>query len=212
MKEFKRIPKHIGIIPDGNRRWATSNNLEKHEGYFKGVKAGVKLLEDLIDLGVEEVTFYGFTKDNAKRPKIQTESYIEACLRSIEASEELGANILVVGDTTSKVFPKEALKYLERQEKQGIKVNFLLNYDWQWDLKNIKQSKEKVLNQLHSKNISRIDLIVRWGDRIRLSGFLPVQSVYADFYCISEMWPDYNRNHLVKALKYYENTDITLGG
>ncbi len=212
MKKYKRIPKHIGIIPDGNRRWALNNNLAKHEGYEQGVLAGVTLLKDLIDLGVEEVTFYGFTKDNTKRPKIQTQSYIDACMLSIKETEKLGANILVVGDTTSKLFPSEAKKYTKRNNSDGIKVNFLLNYDWQWDLKNITDEKINVLNQLHSKEISRMDLIIRWGERLRLSGFLPVQSVYSDFYSISKMWPDYNETHLDEALIYYGNTDVTLGG
>ncbi len=212
MQKFKRIPKHIGVIPDGNRRWALSKDLQKHEGYKNGVSSGVELLQNLIDLGVDEVTFYGFTKDNAKRPKIQTSSYIDACMESIKECEKLGANILVVGDDTSKLFPKEAKKYTTRQDKEGIKVNFLLNYDWQWDLKNIKSKNGAIINQLHSKDISKIDLIIRWGDRLRLSGFLPVQSVYSDFYSVDKMWPDYEKNHLEKALIYYENTDVTLGG
>jgi undecaprenyl diphosphate synthase len=63
-----------------------------------------------------------------------------------------------------------------------------------------------------SSDISRIDLIIRWGGGRRLSGFLPIQSVYADFYVLDEMWPDYNSEQVYKALEWYQGQDVTLGG
>lgn len=65
---------------------------------------------------------------------------------------------------------------------------------------------------LNSSDITRIDLIIRWGGRRRLSGFLPVQSVYSDFYIIEDYWPDFKPEHLMQALKWYRHQDITLGG
>ncbi|MFV0520303.1 MAG: undecaprenyl diphosphate synthase family protein [Lachnospirales bacterium] len=212
MKKFSRLPKHIGIIPDGNRRWAVEHNLSKEMGYDKGVEPGVALLEALMELGVEEVTFYGFTKDNTKRNVEQKQAFVKACIKSVERAKKIGANILVVGDNTKNIFPKECEIYLKRDvENKAIKANFLLNYDWQWDLKEIGEG-NKIQNNIKSKDISKIDLIIRWGGRLRLSGFLPIQSVYADFYSIDDMWPDFEINHLYKALEYYEKTDVTLGG
>ncbi len=213
MKKFKRLPSHIGIIPDGNRRWAVGNGLMKHEGYDHGIDVGVILLEELIKLGVSEVTFYGFTKDNTKREKAQKESFVKACVESIKNAEKIGADILVVGDNTKDAFPCECEIFLKRKGREGsIKANFLLNYDWQWDLKGIADGQGKVTESIKSYDISRMDLIIRWGGRLRLSGFLPVQSVYSDFYSIKEMWPDFKVEHLYEALEYYENTDVTLGG
>ena len=63
---FKRLPNHIGIIPDGNRRWALSNNKEKHEGYKYGINPGFELYKICLDYGIKEMTFYGFTQDNTK--------------------------------------------------------------------------------------------------------------------------------------------------
>ena len=63
-----------------------------------------------------------------------------------------------------------------------------------------------------SKEISRVDLIIRWGGRRRLSGFPPIQSVYADFYVVEDYWPDFKSEHFYNALKWYDNQDITLGG
>ena len=65
---------------------------------------------------------------------------------------------------------------------------------------------------IHSSEISRIDLIIRWGGRRRLIGFLPVQSVYSDFYVVNEFWPDFKPEHFYNALDWYNDQDITLGG
>lgn len=213
-KIYKRIPKHIGIIPDGNRRWAVSRELKKEEGYIHGISPGILLVEELIKLGVEEVTFYGFTKDNAKRPKIQTEKYIEACVKSIEEVSKLETSIFVVGDTTSKLFPDVLKKYTQKRitriDNPKIKLNFLINYDWSWDLEGMIEKNDK--NSYLSKEISRIDFIIRWGGRRRLSGFLPIQSVYADFYILDNFWPEFKILDIYEALDFYQNSDVTLGG
>jgi undecaprenyl diphosphate synthase len=69
MEAYKRVPAHIGIIPDGNRRWALSNGFEKKDGYTHGIEPGFRLYEMMLGLGIREATFYGFTKDNNKREK-----------------------------------------------------------------------------------------------------------------------------------------------
>lgn len=65
---------------------------------------------------------------------------------------------------------------------------------------------------LKSQEISRMDLVIRWGGRRRLSGFLPVQSVYSDIYVVEDYWPDFKREHVEEALKWYSVQDVTLGG
>ncbi len=110
-----------------------------------------------------------------------------------------------MGDDTSSQFPEELKPYRQRQGN-GIKVNLLANYGWQWDLSGLRQG------QLQSREISRIDLIVRWGASRRLSGFLPVQSVYADFYVIEDYWPDYQPQHFDQALRWFRQQDRMLRG
>lgn len=212
-----RIPNHIGIIPDGNRRFALSKGLNKEDGYKYGLKPGLELLKSCKNLGIKELTFYGFTVDNTKRPKIQKESFTKACIAAAHILSKEDAELLVVGNTSSKCFPKELLPYtnLTKFGNGGIRVNFLVNYGWQWDLSLLKGScfnDKDIPSSIHSSEISRIDLIIRWGGRCRLSGFLPVQSVYSDFYIINDNWPEYNENHLLEALNWYDTQDITLGG
>jgi undecaprenyl diphosphate synthase len=97
----------------------------------------------------------------------------------------------------------------------GIKVNFLVNYGWEWDLNSLKladPAQKNIVNNIKSAEVSRIDLIIRWGGRRRLSGFLPVQSMYADFYVLDDYWPDFKPEHFYQALNWYQVQDVTLGG
>lgn len=212
-----RIPQHIGIIPDGNRRWAASNNLSKDKGYNFGINPGLEVFKLCQKENVEEVTFYGFTIDNTKRPSDQKIAFIKACVDSVMLLTKENCEILVLGNTDSKSFPDELLPFTKRKVfgSGGIKVNFLINYGWEWDLNLLKQcnaTKKHIVPYLHSKDISRIDLIIRWGGRRRLSGLLPAQSVYSDFYILDNYWPDFKEQDFYSALSWYNNQDITLGG
>lgn len=202
-----RIPKHIGIIPDGNRRWAKEKGLKKEEGYAYGLEPGMKVLELAKKYGVEELTYYGFTVDNCKRPKEQVKAFSKACVEAVNKIKEAGVSIRVIGNTKSTCFPKELLSYTGKRaetdaDKQKMKVNLLINYGWEWDLK----------NNWASKDIPRVDMVIRWGGMCRLSGFLPIQSVYSDFYIVKELWPDFAEQQFEDAIKWYQKQDITLGG
>ena len=219
MEKFKRIPKHIGIIPDGNRRWATGQGMEKQEGYDHGIDPGLRLYEACTAAGVEEITFYGFTMDNTKRPSPQKFAFQQACIDSVNELKKRDADLLVIGNEDSPLFPEELKPYRERTRfgSGKIKVNFLVNYGWNWDLNHALKSKEEsaghqFIGRIASHDISRMDLIIRWGGRRRLSGFLPVQSVYSDIYVTDTLWPDYNDEQFYDALKWFQEQDITLGG
>lgn len=213
-----RIPKHLGVIPDGNRRWALNQGLTKDKGYEEGLDPGLRVFKLCEELGIKELTFYGFTSDNTKRPKIQRLAFTKACIDAVELLSKENADLLVLGNTDSKMFPKELLPYTERRQRfgnGGIKLNFLVNYDWNWDVGNIfneKKTSNSIMNAIKSHDISRIDLIIRWGGRRRLSGLLPIQAVYADFYIIDHYWPDFKSEDIYKALDWYNTQDVTLGG
>lgn len=219
MKHFKRLPKHIGIIPDGNRRWAQSNGLQKEDGYGYGIAPGFELYRECLALGIKEMTFYGFTQDNTKRPAIQTKAFQKACVDSVMQLSSQDANLLVVGNAASPLFPKELVPFTKRvtMGKGLMNVNFLVNYGWDWDLSQSFKNgsitdKFNLSSDIASSDISRIDLIIRWGGRRRLSGFLPIQSIYADFFVVDDMWPEFKIEHLYDALDWYQNQDVTLGG
>lgn len=206
-----RIPRHIGIIPDGNRRWALHKGLAKEDGYRHGISPGMELFYICQNLGVKELTFYGFTADNTKRPPAQRLAFSRACVEAVEALSGEDADLLVLGNTKSPMFPQELLPYTCRRTfgAGGMKVNFLVNYSFEWDL---GFHRGTFGPELKSADVSRVDLIIRWGGRRRLSGFLPIQSVYADMYVIDDYWPDFTPQHVQDAVLWYSKQDITLGG
>mgnify|MGYP000886275548 CR=1 FL=1 len=250
LTHFTRIPKHIGVIPDGNRRWALEHGFSKELGYEYGINPGFQLYELCRELGVEELTLYGFTQDNTKRPSVQTKAFQKACVDAVRILANRDASLLVIGDSDSPMFPEELKPYRTRSRfgPGSLKVNFLVNYGWLWDLdygrrqlvaeasdegagdgesmrsgESVRSGKSgasgterasggKLLENIASADISRVDLIIRWGGRRRLSGFLPVQSIYADFYVVDEYWPDFAPSHLYEALEWYQSQDVTLGG
>lgn len=202
-----RIPSHIGIIPDGNRRWAKNNGLKKEDGYAFGLEPGVKLLRLAKKHGIRELTYYGFTTDNCKRPKEQVKAFSAACVEAVNLMEQEDVRIYVVGNTESACFPRELLPYTDMEssgenDPNTMRVNLLVNYGWEWDMK----------NNWVSKKIPRMDMVIRWGGMCRLSGFLPIQAVYSDFCVIQDLWPDFKEEQFAYALNWYQKQDVTLGG
>jgi len=210
---FSRLPRHVGLIPDGNRRWARERGLPITQGYQIGVGKGLQMLQDCRNLGIEEVSVYGFTQDNTKRPKKQRIAFSRACVAFVESALKFEIALLVVGDSASPVFPDELRPFAAERRGHGLKVNMLVNYGWEWDLQTaLASGKKRMLEGLASCQVSRIDMIVRWGGCRRLSGFLPVQSVYADFYIVNDYWPDYEYNQFREALAWFQTQEPTLGG
>lgn len=138
------ISRHVGFIPDGNRRWAIDHRLRKEAGYSHGINCCTK---------------------NVKNAGLR----------------------------------KFRLTALPRTTPNGLPFR---NGIWP-AVKN---------GSLHSDEVSRLDLIVRWGGGRRSSGFLPLQSVYADFYVRDEYWPDFDPQHFEHALDWFKNQDQALGG
>lgn len=201
----KRFPRHVGFIPDGNRRWAVGHGMDKQSGYAHGIEPGLCLFEECRQLGIEEASIYCFTQDNTRRPSIQKKAFSEASVAFAFEIASRGAALLVVGDENSSQFPRDLIEFRQRRGS-GMKVNLLINYGWEWDLNGLKNG------GLRSSDVSRLDLIVRWGGGRRLSGFLPVQSVYADFYICDQYWPDFEPHQFQSALEWFSHQDQTLGG
>jgi undecaprenyl diphosphate synthase len=199
------MPRHIGFIPDGNRRWAMNQGMPKAYGYAHGIDPGILLYEICKERGIGEASIYCFTQDNTKRPSSEKLAFTNASVAFAFEIARRGAALLVVGDETSAQFPK-VLEIFRQRQGTGMKVNLLVNYGWEWDLGGLRHG------NLRSNEVSRLDLIVRWGGGRRLSGFLPVQSVYADFYVRDEYWPDFDPEHFEHALSWFKRQDRTFGG
>ena len=214
-----RLPRHIGFIPDGNRRWAKERGRPPHEGYAAGLEKGFALFEECKRLGIEEVSVYGFTHENTHRPTEQKLAFTSAVVEFAEAIVDTGAAVQVIGNVSSPAFPDRLREFAAERQGEGLRVNLLANYGWEWDLRqaivrgNLPEAKGVPLMELlGSRAASRVDLVVRWGGSQRLSGFLPVQTVYADYAFPPEYWPDYEPEQFHAALDWYAEQDVTLGG
>lgn len=221
----QRVPRHVGIIPDGNRRWADARGLARGDGYAAGIAPGIVLLRLCRDLGIQEASVYGFTRENVRRPTAQVTAFQQSCVAFASAAIADGAALRAVGDTASRAFPDALRSYTAERSDGGIRVNLLVNYSWQWDL-GVRSRRNRAgdghwlatrrgapgARGLGSWDIPRIDLVVRWGARRRLSGFLPLQSAYADLYVIDTLWPDMRPAEFHDALAWYAMQDVTLGG
>jgi undecaprenyl diphosphate synthase len=215
-----RLPQHVGLIPDGNRRWAEARGMAKQAGYAAGIDPGLALLEECRALGIAEVSIYGFTKENVHRPPPQVGAFKGSCVAFAQRAAEAGAALRVIGDTRSALFPRELATY-SRRSRGDLRVNLLVNYGWQWDLQQGSASPERCSLGRRTRNtrlpvassdVPRVDLVVRWGGRRRLSGFLPLQCAYADLFVVNTLWPDMALDEFHEALHWYSLQETTLGG
>lgn len=206
---YSRMPRHVGIIPDGNRRWADQRSLPRGDGYRPGIDAAFRVLEELERLGIEEISVYGFTQENVHRPAEQRKAFQEACVEAVRRLAPRNAELRTIGDSSTPMFPRELLPYVERKVfgNGERRINLLVNYSWRWDVRMLEET-----GRLGSHDVSPIDLIIRWGGRSRLSGFLPIQSVYADLCVLEGLWPDGGGDDVHEALEWYQAQDPTRGG
>ena len=166
-EDHMRLPNHIGIIPDGNRRWAVGQGLHKQDGYDRGISPGLTLYRACRDLGIREMSFYGFTADNAKRPVAQRRAFTSACVKAVEVLSHEDAALLVLGNAGSASFPPELLPYTTRRVfgDGRMNINFLVNYSLEWDL---GMKKGAIGPALRTAGLPRVDQIGRASCRERV--------------------------------------------
>src|SRR5690606_24701693 len=123
LMNLSRIPRHVSFIPDGNRRWAEARGMTRSEGYSHGIERGVELLRLCKEVGIEEVSIYGFTKENVRRPADQVEACRTACTQFAMQAIEAGAAVLAVGDADSAVFPPALLPWSKDRSDGDLRVN-----------------------------------------------------------------------------------------
>lgn len=221
--DLGRVPRHVGIIPDGNRRWAQARGLKSHEGYPRGVERVIAVYEHARELGIGEISVYGCSEENLrKRPAIEADHIQAAVMDLVERLAGRGRPPQVIGNTASPVFHDDRLRALlpycaPPSLPPGVtKMNLLLNYSWCWDLdvllrRGASGEATSTANALGSRDVSEIDLVVRSSGRHRLSGFLPFQTAYADVYVVKDMWPDFSLDHLDEAIGWYQAVTVNRG-
>lgn len=238
LPEFSVLPKHIGIIMDGNGRWAKKRNLPRYKGHIEGAKTFRKIGEFAADLGVKCLTFYAFSTENWKRPQEEVNAIMElfreylkeADERSAE-NEEKGITLRFIGD--KKGIPEDIaalMSHIENisSDKTKVVLNIAINYGGRHEIVNaVREIAEKVKSgemdvcdidentisdYLYTKNLPDPDLIIRPSGECRLSNFLTYQSAYSELWFSDVLWPDFTEADLVSALREFERRNRRFGG
>ena len=238
LPKFETLPKHIGIIMDGNGRWAQQRGLPRYKGHIEGAKTFRVIGEYAADLGIKCMTFYAFSSENWRRPKEEVNAIMnlfreylrEADERKAE-NEEKGIHMTFIGDRTGIPMDIRALmNKIERVsgKEHKVIVNIAINYGGRQEIthsvkeiaKRVKSgeispddiTEDTVASYLYTAGQPDPDLIIRPSGEHRLSNFMMWQAAYAEFWSSNVLWPDFTKEDLNEALREYEKRNRRFGG
>ncbi len=230
----KNLPKHVAIIMDGNGRWAKQRGKLRVFGHEHGVKAVRETVENCAKIGIEYLTLYAFSTENWKRPRTEVQTLMRLLVASLKKElDTLHKNNIrlnAIGNIDS--LPKKAYNELQEvisktSKNSHMTLTLALSYGSREELKNaVKQIGFKVKNNiispekidddiindhLYTRNLPDVDLLIRTSGEHRISNFLLWQIAYAELYFIDVFWPDFRGQHLVEAIRNYQNRERRFG-
>jgi undecaprenyl diphosphate synthase len=226
----ERIPTHIGIIMDGNGRWALSRGLPRIAGHRAGTENLRRIIEACIEFGIKYLTIYAFSTENWGRPTEEVQGLMRIFEDVIDNElQELcdqGVQLRHIGrlDGLKPRFRKKVLQAVERTKgNQRLTLNIAFNYGGRDEIVcAIKAmiadgiNPEQVTDALVSKylftaGVPDPDLIIRTSGELRSSNFLLWQGAYSEWYFPAAYWPDFDREELLKALEEYNHRERRYG-
>lgn len=226
--QFEILPEHIGIIMDGNGRWAKKRGLPRTAGHKQGAETFRTISKECGRLGIKHATFYAFSTENWKRPKEEVDAimrlfkqYLLEAKEDITAAENNKLRFIGLKDG----IPDDILTLMEEAEEDtknntGCDIALAVNYGGREEIVNavnklIADGKTEITEDDISQNIYTVpdcDLIIRPSGEQRLSNFLLWQAAYSEFWYSDVMWPDFLVQDLYKALSDFENRNRRFGG
>ena len=228
--EEKIVPRHLGIIPDGNRRWAKLNGKPSLEGHRQGMNVAKKIAIAAFDEGIEYFTMYAFSTENWKRTEEEVgylmELFFNLVVNEFGELEERGVRFQLLG--SRKELSKRILKALEDAEERtkdypNGTLSLCLNYGGEQELVDAVAAiiasgvapndvtKELIEAHLYGTNIPPVDMVIRTSSEHRTSGFMLWRSAYAEYFFINKLWPDYTAEDLRHALAEYARRNRRFG-
>lgn len=226
--------RHVGIIMDGNGRWAVRRGLPRTAGHRAGVEAVRGVVEAAPQLGIEIMTLYAFSTENWKRPKDEVDALmlllVEYCRREVETLHKNGVRINAIGRI-------DELPTLQRDEihrameitgaNQRLILNLAVNYGGQAELvdaaralaRKVKSGEIEpdqidvnlIRQHLYTGELPDPDMIIRTAGELRLSNFLVWQAAYSEIWVTDVAWPDFTRQHLEQALQDFGRRERRFG-
>jgi len=233
--DIDKLPLHIGIIMDGNGRWAKKRFLPRTAGHKEGMERVKEIVEVAVNIGIKHLSLYAFSTENWKRPKEEIDGLMKLLVYYLRAElKKLNKNnikIRILGDISKlPEGPRKEVEYAVEKTKYNDKMilNIALNYGGRdeivWGIKNIvndiKMGKIKVedLNEnvfsdyLYTKGQPDLDLLIRPSGELRLSNFMLYQVAYTEFWFSNIYWPDFREEHFYQAILDYQKRDRRFGG
>lgn len=232
--ELENLPKHIGIIMDGNRRWAKNKGLPIKLGHREGAKTIEKIVRYANKIGIKHITVYAFSTDNWKRTEEEVsalmnlfQSYLDDYSKRAD-SENIKVKIIGRKEGLSERLRDSMEKCMERtKDNTGTTFNIAINYGGREEIidavKNIAEKvkdnelsiedigEETISNNLYTQGQPDPDLLIRTSGELRLSNFLTWQLAYAEFVFVEKYWPDFNEQDLDEAIEIYQKRNRRFG-
>ncbi|MCL4403517.1 MAG: polyprenyl diphosphate synthase [Candidatus Marsarchaeota archaeon] len=235
MSKIENVPRHLALIPDGNRRWSKSKGLKLLRGYSTGIRKFIDFSIWSKEFGIKTLSVWALSTENI-RNRSKSELSMFYNLFTKEASDpkilsDLVSNrvrVKVIGDTT--MLPaqlKKALRKVEAKTRKftDLTINLLIGYGGRDDIVHAARmaamhavrtgstsiSESDVKANLRTNSIADADLIIRTSGEKRLSGFLPWQSTYSELYFAKKYWPDFSKKDLKLALADYSRRQRRFG-
>lgn len=229
------IPEHVAIILDGNGRWAKKRLMPRNYGHVQGAKTVEQICEDAWNLGIKYLTVYAFSTENWKRPEDEVSAlmkllgnYLKDC---IERTTKNNMRVRVIGEK-SRLDEKlrTQIEHLEKVSAVNTGLNFTiaLNYGSRDEMvraiNRLSQdvaegkvvpgsiSEELFASYLDTADLPDPDLMIRTSGEQRLSNWMLWQLAYAEFYFTDVLWPDFNKEELIRAIEYYNGRERRFGG
>ncbi len=225
------VPKHIGFIIDGNRRWAKKHGIPTYEGHLAGYNAIYDIAKTLFDAGVGFVSIYVFSTENWKRSENEVKKLMGLVLRLLKSDlhifQENNIKLLVLG-ATNHVDQKILDAIVEAEEQTanntGGTMAVCFNYGGQLEIadavKKIVNAKvapgditpELVEQNLYAPEVPPLDMVVRTGGDQRISNFMLWRSAYSEFLFLDKLWPDMTKDDVTDILNEYNKRHRRFGG
>ena len=228
--EERPVPRHVGIIMDGNGRWARERGLPRLAGHRAGTKNIRRVLEASVDLGIKALTIYAFSTENWGRPRPEVMNLMRLISSGIRNElDELDARGVQIRHSgrlagVSDYLQKQIRGAVERtRHNDTIILNVAFNYGGRAEIvdaiKHVMQegvpadavTEELVSRYLYTSGMPDPDLIVRTGGEYRLSNFLIWQAAYAEYYATPTYWPDFDEAELQLAIAIYQGRERRFG-
>lgn len=228
------LPRHIAIIMDGNGRWAKARHLPRTAGHKKGADAVHNAIDACMTLGVEYLTLYAFSSENWKRSASEVTDLMELLRfylgRELNQLHKNNIRIRIIGER-SRLAPDilESLHHAETltQHNTALHLTIALSYGSRQELVQSIRSlaeqlaagnittaditEECVTQALYTHDLPDPDLLIRTGGEQRLSNFLLWQSAYTEFYFTETLWPDFDHEHLKRAIEAFQSRERRFG-